>query len=60
MPESRVTRTQRIAILIFDDFEPLDVWGFTEAFTIARILGSEFPDPPFPFEVVLGSVVVSG
>jgi len=25
-------RTQRIAILIFDDFEPIDVWGFTEAF----------------------------
>lgn len=45
-------RTQRIAILIFDDFEPLDVWGFTEAFTIARFLGSEFPEPPFPFEVV--------
>lgn len=46
-------RTQRIAILIFDDYEPLDVWGFTEAFTIARFLGKEFSEPPFPFHVVL-------
>ena len=46
-------RTQRIAILIFDDFEPIDVWGFAEAFTIARFLGSQYSDPPpFPFEVV--------
>jgi transcriptional regulator GlxA family with amidase domain len=42
-------RTQRIAILVFDDFEPLDVWGFAEAFTIARFLGKELP---VPFEVV--------
>lgn len=47
----RFMRAQRIAILIFDDFEPLDVWGFTEAFTIARFLGSS--EPPVPFEVVL-------
>jgi putative intracellular protease/amidase len=46
-------RTQRIAILIFDDYEPLDVWGFVEAFTISRFLGQPFADPPFPFEVVL-------
>ncbi len=46
-------RTRRIAILIFDDFEPIDVWGFTEAFTIARFLGQGYSDPPpFPFEVV--------
>ena len=47
-------RTQRIAILIFDDFEPIDVWGFTQAFTIARFLGKQYSDPPpYPFEVVL-------
>jgi len=46
-------RTQRIAILIFDDYEPLDVWGFAEAFTISRFLGQAFANPPFPFEVVL-------
>lgn len=47
-------RTQRIAILIFDDFEPVDVWGFAQAFTIARFLGGQYSDPPpYPFEVVL-------
>lgn len=46
-------RTQRIAILIFDDYEPLDVWGFTEAFTIAHFLGMKPFEPPFPFQVVL-------
>jgi hypothetical protein len=42
-------RTQRIAILLYDDYEPIDVWGFTEAFSIARFLGSDFAKPPFPF-----------
>jgi transcriptional regulator GlxA family with amidase domain len=47
-------RTQRIAILVFDDFEPLDVWGFIEAFSIARFLGQSYSDPPpLPFEIVL-------
>lgn len=46
-------KQQRVGILVFDDFEPIDVWGFVEAFTIARRLGqSYFKDPP-PFEVVL-------
>ncbi|HKO59063.1 MAG TPA: DJ-1/PfpI family protein [Thermoanaerobaculia bacterium] len=45
-------RTQRIGILIFDDFEPLDVWGFAEAFTIARFVGKDRSERPFPFEVV--------
>ncbi|SEU14058.1 DJ-1/PfpI family protein [Stigmatella erecta] len=45
--------TQRIGIFIFDGFEPLDVWGFTEAFTIARYLGQATGDqPPYPFQVV--------
>lgn len=45
---------QRIGILVFDGFEPLDVWGFAEAFTIARFIGTGYADPPpYPFEVVL-------
>ena len=31
-----VPRPQRIGIVVFDDFEPLDVFGFVEAFSIAR------------------------
>jgi transcriptional regulator GlxA family with amidase domain len=46
-------RTRRIGILIFNQFEPLDVWGFTEAFTISRFLGTSYASPPpYPFEVV--------
>jgi hypothetical protein len=38
-------RTQRIGILVFDGFEPIDVWGFVEAFAIARFSwnGLRFP-----------------
>ena len=47
-------RTLRIGILVFDGFEPIDIWGFTEAFTISRFIGtSYFSPPPYPFEVVL-------
>lgn len=47
-------RTLRIGILVFDDFEPIDVWGFVEAFSISRFIGTGyFSDPPYPFEVVL-------
>jgi putative intracellular protease/amidase len=47
-------RTLRVAILVFDDFEPIDVWGFAQAFTIARFLGTRYSDPPpYPFEVSL-------
>jgi len=47
-------RTQRIGIFVFDGFEPIDVWGFTEAFTIARFLGTSYDSaPPYPFEVIL-------
>lgn len=46
--------TQRIGILVFDGFEPLDVFGFAEAFSIARFLGQGYAaDPPYPFETVL-------
>jgi len=46
--------TLRIGILVFDRFEPLDVWGFTQAFTISRFLKTGYDSPPpYPFEVVL-------
>ena len=47
-------RTLQVGILVFDGFEPIDVWGFTEAFTIARFIGTSYSDPPpYPFEVLL-------
>jgi putative intracellular protease/amidase len=47
-------RTLRIGILVFDDFEPIDVWGFTQAFTISRFIGTSYSSqPPYPFKVVL-------
>lgn len=47
-------RTLRIGILVFDGFEPIDVWGFVEAFSISRFIGTSYFDgPPYPFEVVL-------
>src|SRR4051812_34562981 len=56
MQPGKFPRTQRIGILVFDDFEPLDVWGFVEAFSIARFIGTGYGDPPpYPFEVVLVS-----
>ena len=49
-------RTQRVGILVFNDFEPLDVWGFIEAFSISRFIGTGYGDaPPYPFEIVLVS-----
>ena len=33
--------TQRIGIFVFDGFEPIDVFGFVEAFSIARFLGKD-------------------
>jgi putative intracellular protease/amidase len=46
--------TTRIGIFVFDGFEPIDVWGFAEAFAISRFLGTGyFADPPYPFEVLL-------
>lgn len=46
--------TLRIGILVFEGFEPLDVWGFTEAFSVARFIGTSYADSsPVPFEVLL-------
>ena len=51
---AKFPRTQRIGILVFDNFEPLDVWGFVEAFAIARFIGTSYGGPPpYPFEIVL-------
>jgi len=47
-------RTQRIGIFVFDAFEPIDVWGFAEAFAIARFLGTSYAQAPaYPFEIKL-------
>src|SRR5207253_5182957 len=47
-------RTQRIGIFVYKDFEPIDVFGFVEAFAIARFLNQGYlSPPPHPFEVFL-------
>ena len=46
--------TLRIGIFVYKGFEPIDVWGFTEAFAISRFLGTDYQSPPpYPFEVLL-------
>jgi putative intracellular protease/amidase len=46
--------TQRIGIFVFEGFEPIDVFGFAEAFAISRFLGQGYADPPpYPFAVTL-------
>lgn len=56
MTTAAYPRTLRIGILVFPCFEPLDVWGFTEAFSIARFIGTSYASAPaYPFEVVLVS-----
>lgn len=48
----RFPPTWRIGILVFDGFEPLDVWGFIEAFSISRFIGTGYySPPPYPFEL---------
>lgn len=47
-------RTLRVGILVFPDFEPLDVWGFVEAFSISRFIGTSYANAPaYPFEILL-------
>jgi transcriptional regulator GlxA family with amidase domain len=44
--------TRSVGIFLFDDFEPLDVWGFVQAFTIARFVGSSYQEvAACPFQV---------
>ena len=46
--------TMRVGILVYDGFEPIDVWGFAEAFAQARFIGKGYlSPPPHPFEVLL-------
>lgn len=45
--------TIRIGILVYNGFEPIDVWGFTEAFAQSRFIGTGYlSPPPYPFEVL--------
>ena len=45
--------TIRIGILVYDGFEPIDVWGFVEAFAISRFIGTGYGSPPpYPFEIL--------
>ncbi len=47
-------RTLRIGILVFDGFEPIDVWGFVEAFSVSRFIGTSYDSgPPYPFDMPL-------
>lgn len=56
MQDCQFPPTFRIAILVFDGFEPIDVWGFAEAFTIARFIGTDYySPPPCPFEILFVS-----
>jgi transcriptional regulator GlxA family with amidase domain len=44
--------TRRIGVFLFDDFEPLGVWGFVQAFTMASFLGAGSEDSAAcPFQV---------
>ena len=44
--------TMSIGIYVYNEFEPLDVWGFVQAFAITRFLGQEYADPgPYPFHI---------
>ncbi|HEX6650338.1 MAG TPA: DJ-1/PfpI family protein [Pyrinomonadaceae bacterium] len=46
--------TMRVGILVYDGFEPIDVWGFAEAFAISRFIGQGYlSPPPLPFEIFL-------
>ena len=53
-PSEDFPARRRIGILVFPDFEPLDVWGFIEAFAIARFVGTGYATTgPRPFETLL-------
>jgi putative intracellular protease/amidase len=52
--DTAVPPTQRVGIFVYEDFEPIDVFGFAEAFAIARFLGQGYADSsPYPFAVTL-------
>ena len=44
--------TKNIGILVSENFEPIDVWGFVQAFAIARFLGQGYGhNGPYPFRL---------
>jgi len=46
--------TRNIGILVFDKFEPVDVWVFVEAFSISRFIDTGYESgPPYPFDIKL-------
>ena len=50
---NQFSATIRIGILVYEGFEPIDVWGFTEAFAISRFIGTDYQSPPpYPFEIL--------
>jgi transcriptional regulator GlxA family with amidase domain len=52
--KAKLPKTQRIGIMVFDGFEPIDVFGFAEAFAIARFPGQGYKSKlRYPFETVL-------
>jgi hypothetical protein len=52
--ETPFPRPQHLGILVFDNFEPLDVWGFVEAFSIARFIETNYNSPSlYPFEILV-------
>ena len=42
---NQFSATIRIGILVYEGFEPIDVWGFTEAFAISRFIGMDYQSP---------------
>jgi len=46
--------TKNIGIFVYPNFEPIDVWGFVQAFAISRFLGQAYGDKgPYPFSIQL-------
>ena len=46
--------TKRVGIFVYENFEPIDVWGYVQAFAIARFLGQDYADNgPYPFKITL-------
>ena len=46
--------TKEIGIFVYESFEPIDVWGYVQAFAIARYLGQGYADKsPYPFHISL-------
>lgn len=46
--------TKQVGIYVYQNFEPIDVWGFIQAFAIARFAGQDYEEPgPYPFHITL-------